>query len=210
MRCSESEQRMQHLLDERQRPEEDGRLVEHAATCQSCSDMLFAQEHLFKALRHGRRPSLPIDFAEHVISTAVPRPRLQTLGPLLAAAVLAASLLLILLPALWPSQRSDLTIESRQQFRHVSPAPAAAIANGPEVNAEEYRALIQSLILRMHRLPQLEQVDQIAGSIRPLASTLNVAIDMLWRSTFSGGWESRSNGNSTDSATFSAPGVWRG
>ena len=194
MLCREFEQRMQELLDERKRPELDADLVDHAPACSSCSDMLLAQERLFQGLQHARRQGPPSGLAERVVSITVTRRRMRTLGQVLTVAALAASLVFLLLPALRPGQRTGLAFRTGEQLEKLSSAPETTFTDTTDVDPEQYRALIQGLISQVHRLPQLQHVDQIAGSIRPLASTLNVAIDMLWRRTFSGGMGRRVKG----------------
>jgi hypothetical protein len=53
MKCHEFEDRLQNLLDDRQAPEADALLVEHAAGCDPCGQMLAGQRLLLAGLRRG-------------------------------------------------------------------------------------------------------------------------------------------------------------
>ena len=195
MLCSEFEQRMQELLDARRRPECDVELADHASRCGACTAVLTAQERLLRGLRETAQPSPPGDLPERVVSIAVTRRRMRAFAPILATAAVAASLLFILLPTIRPGQRTGLAVvPSDLTGLSAAARPPFVDTDAAEIDAEQYRSLIQGLIVQVHRLPHLQQVDQIAGSIRPLASTLNVAIDMLWRRTFSGGSDNRPKG----------------
>jgi hypothetical protein len=56
MKCTEFEDRLNQLLDDRRAPQDDPALQAHAATCSDCQEMLAVQESLFRgmALLHGR------------------------------------------------------------------------------------------------------------------------------------------------------------
>ena len=188
MLCSNFEQRMHELLDARQRPEYDDELADHATRCRACTEVLVAQKRLFGSLQQTGQADPLGDLPERVVSIAVTRRWMRTFAPIFAAAALAASLLFILVPAFRPAQHAGLALVPGDLTELAADSrPHFVDADTTEIDAEQYRALIQGLIVQVHRLPQLQQVDQIAGSIRPLASTLNVAIDMLWRRTFAGG-----------------------
>lgn len=57
MNCHEFEDRLQRLLDERERPEADLKLRGHAEQCDECRQMLHVQEALFAGLRAWRAPA---------------------------------------------------------------------------------------------------------------------------------------------------------
>ena len=56
MRCAEFESRLNDLLDRRMRPDADALLGAHARKCESCGELLFAQELLFEGLSAQPRP----------------------------------------------------------------------------------------------------------------------------------------------------------
>src|SRR5262245_55177732 len=70
MRCEAFENRLQLLLDERQCPEEDSLLVEHAADCAHCRDVLDTQAGLFDTVRDWSVCNLEIDLVDRVVARA--------------------------------------------------------------------------------------------------------------------------------------------
>ena len=193
MHCIEFGQRMQELLDCRQRPEIDDELLEHATCCPECCGLLRGQQFLFSGLPDLDPPCLRIDFAEQTVRAAITRRRMRRFVPLLATATIAASvaLLVAIRPGTTPS---DQPAVASSDVKSDSPkGPTTGVkqsqlqAADSRINPEPYRELIQGLFTQMNRIPQLEPVDQITGSIRPLTSTFNTAIDILWRGTLAGG-----------------------
>lgn len=70
MRCEAFENRLQLLLDERQCPEEDAALAEHAADCPHCRDVLDTQAGLFDTVRDWSVANLEIDLVDRVVARA--------------------------------------------------------------------------------------------------------------------------------------------
>ncbi len=70
MQCEAFENRLQVLLDERQCPEEDVLLAEHAADCPHCRDVLDAQAGLFDTVRDWSVANLEIDLVDRVVARA--------------------------------------------------------------------------------------------------------------------------------------------
>jgi predicted anti-sigma-YlaC factor YlaD len=70
MRCEAFENRLQLLLDERQCPEEDTLLVEHAADCPHCRDVLDTQAGLFDTVRDWSVCNLEVDLVDRVVARA--------------------------------------------------------------------------------------------------------------------------------------------
>jgi hypothetical protein len=70
MRCDAFEDRLQQLLDERQCPEADDLLSEHAADCPHCRDVLDAQAGLFDTVRDWSVANLEVDLVSRVVSRA--------------------------------------------------------------------------------------------------------------------------------------------
>lgn len=67
MQCERFEARLQDLLDQRQRPECDTQLLEHAEACENCRETLLVQEQLFAGLDLWEAPSLSEAFAARVV-----------------------------------------------------------------------------------------------------------------------------------------------
>ncbi len=70
MRCEAFEDRLQHLLDERQLPEEDVALADHAAACPTCRDVLDTQAGLFDTVRDWSVANLEVDLVDRVLVRA--------------------------------------------------------------------------------------------------------------------------------------------
>lgn len=68
MQCEEFEARLHELLDLGLRPEADGALERHAASCPGCYRLLAGQELLIEGLELGLVPPLSEDFASRVIA----------------------------------------------------------------------------------------------------------------------------------------------
>lgn len=104
MQCEKFEARLQDLLDQRQRPECDAQLLEHADACDNCRETLILQEQMFAGLELWETPTLDDAFAARVVAQAVAQPRVvakhdstktgrSSLPWKLVAGALAASLL---------------------------------------------------------------------------------------------------------------------
>ena len=61
------------------------------------------------------------------------------------------------------------------------PAATAPVVR-QDADPERLGDLVQRLVRDVSDTPHLEPVDRIAGGFRPLASTLNVALDAIWTS----------------------------
>ncbi|MEX2187338.1 MAG: hypothetical protein WD875_11105 [Pirellulales bacterium] len=70
MRCEAFEDRLQHLLDERQLPEEDVALADHAAACPTCREVLDTQAGLFDTVRDWSVSNLEVDLVDRVLVRA--------------------------------------------------------------------------------------------------------------------------------------------
>lgn len=102
MQCETFEGRLHELLDERERPESDALLREHALVCSGCAEKLASQEALFAGLAKAEIPALSADFTQRVLANR--RPELRhwfSRRFALSLLVLAAVLLVAALPAFW-------------------------------------------------------------------------------------------------------------
>jgi hypothetical protein len=199
MRCIEFHRRLQAQLDARGRLVEDSQLCQHALECADCGDYLSAWQQIGDAL--GARTELPQGFADSVIAAVRPARTDRTARSAMAFTGLAVTLLL------WGSLVAFRSMTSaRQPVRHPQPASSAVAENlgipaeppvpsgstasttiKPE-DAQSYRNLWRELLERIAQADvQVESVDRITGSFRPLAATLNAAFGALRRSWPGGG-----------------------
>lgn len=83
MRCEAFEDRLQQLLDERQLPEEDAALADHAAACPTCREVLDAQAGLFDTVRDWSVANLEVDLVDRVVvrAAAAARPKRRSWWP---------------------------------------------------------------------------------------------------------------------------------
>jgi hypothetical protein len=68
MQCERFETRLQELLDQRERPECDALLLEHADACDHCRETLLLQEQMFAGLEMWEAPQPSRGFAESVVA----------------------------------------------------------------------------------------------------------------------------------------------
>ena len=204
MQCEQFEQRLHALLDRRQRPEYDSALVTHSRKCSECSRLLTAQETLFDALACGVPDDEPTDdFESRVVLAAAavqdsqPRSTLRTL----AGCAIAASLLLLLTAQFFTQRDVSPLVASGNLAENAPEDPLGPSTSSPEHggnNAEQHRAIppyadfqlgegrldlgmIQPLLADFQS-ESFPPVDQLAVGLRPIASSLSVAIDALRRS----------------------------
>jgi hypothetical protein len=228
MNCDEFEERIQRLLDRRLPLTEDKPVTRHAGACPRCHRTWQAYQDLTLGLDAWDPPTLDAGFAHRVVAivaAAPPSPATRP-GPLVrwAWAAVAAALLL----ALWPTLRGVLTPESPSPSAPVpvaknaepqlpSPDPAALAGSWPQLGslradllsvapsmvAEPLSPDWQEWATNLARRP-LQPVDGLADGLRPITTTLTVAIDVL-RSTIPVSRESRAKAESPDSANFRSP-----
>jgi hypothetical protein len=67
MHCAAFESRLQHLLDERARPEDDDALVDHAAHCPVCREVLEVQAGVFDTVRDWSVSNLDVDLDVNLV-----------------------------------------------------------------------------------------------------------------------------------------------
>ena len=204
MRCERFERRLQQLLDRRLRPEDDEDLLLHAAVCTTCHLWLAAQKRLYESLRWSRPPEPGRTFAQRVLArSSRVRTAARWRAVVGAAVAIAASLLIVTMPVgrnpndgrraqptssakPAPMQGSvvhDVKMRSLQvphERASKVEIPVDHLAMDAELIRDVWNRWVRSL--SEPPLDGLESVDQITHGFRPLASTLNVAIDAL-RST---------------------------
>ena len=209
MQCVDFARRLNLVLDERQRPDDDDMLQAHASDCSDCQQLLLGQSRLMELL--GREvASLPSDFSRRTVAAASVPSRVSARTTRILAAVLAtaATLLIVASPVARRLSRGPISLEQRPsvptirtkgdhsrrraiptiaalqpELRKIDrkvPAAPAVVRSEPE----EFRRLIRDFWRNLPEVPdsQLEPIDRLAGGFRPLASTLGAALDALRRS----------------------------
>ncbi|MDP6468557.1 MAG: zf-HC2 domain-containing protein [Pirellulaceae bacterium] len=186
MRCRSVEKRIQELLDDRLDPSFDYELIEHVSICVACRDLLEGQGKLFDGLHFLTIPAMSTDFSRRVVGTVVMQRRrpAQRLAPVAAVLAIIATLLLVV--ALGPHQRKSIgpadgvASVSVNHSRQGRPMGLSVV----DFDSREVRMAIEQFVAQLTSGSgsRFYQVDQLAGTIRPLASTLNVAFDAIRRS----------------------------
>ncbi len=187
MRCRSAEARMQELLDQRLDPALDAELLEHAAVCSECCKLLELQGELLVGLAGLRVPKLPNDFSRRVVGSVVrPQRAAQRFAP--TTSVLAIVAMLFLVFGLWSSQdRSAISGVGNELAKATSHGSSAqrrgATLSIADIDSGDLRVAFEQFVVQLASNEGARfQVDQFAGTIRPLASTLNVAFDAIRRS----------------------------
>ncbi|MBC8870144.1 MAG: hypothetical protein H8E44_12040 [Planctomycetes bacterium] len=226
MKCDEFDDRVHSLLDDRVRIDADPMLLEHADACAKCRGMLGTYGDLLAGLDSCEIPELSPDFTRRVVDQ-VHAERVVTVRPArrtrrwlaLAAVAIAAGLLIALIPYLGsrttPNQpiaprvveddgQEDLEPSLAEQPKDESPHDdATQVAHGEvdaESEAEQLRIVLNQLTPKLP-YDRLVPVDQIRGGLRPITSSLAVAIDAL-RSTIPLGRQDHAKEPTGDSANF--------
>jgi hypothetical protein len=225
MKCDEFENRIQQLLDHRLPLADDKPIARHAVACRRCHRTLQAYQDLSLGLDAWDPPALDAGFAQRVVAIAGAAPALPAArrSPQVrwAWAAVAAALLL----ALWPTLRGWLTpvspspaepervpVAKNPQQQQPSPEPASLavalpqlssfpadlLSVAPKMVAEPFSPAWQEWATNLARRP-LQPMDGLADGLRPITTTLTVAIDVL-RNTIPVGRESRAKEESPDSA----------
>jgi hypothetical protein len=220
MKCDEFEEHLQQMLDRRRPLHRAASLWAHAQKCRACRGLLDAYEDLLAGLELFEPPALNEDFAQRVVRQVEPaRPAVRRWVKYLrlTAAALAAGLLLTLLPGLRarvarpqpapPITRTALPAATAPAVAAVVPVPPpasaaadATVALVPPVAPERLRAVWQHWAMSLSQGP-LEPVDGIAGGLRPITTSLTVALDVI-RNAIPLGREHPPKAESSDSARY--------
>jgi hypothetical protein len=144
--------------------------------------VLQVQGQLFDGLQVLSVPRLSADFSQRVVGTVVRARKLQRYAPAVALLAIVATLLFVV--ALGPRniQEDNFPEIASVSVKHV-------IENDPTTlslsgfDSDEVRLAFEQLVAQLTNGSEsgFYQVEQLTGTIRPLASTLNVAIDAIWR-----------------------------
>ena len=124
MHCTNFESRLQFLLDERQRPETDDQLQQHAGQCPACQELLDGQQLLFDAMDAISIPTLESSVYTNIspelehLADVSPSPTVASIRSprWLAAVVTTAATVMIALWLVLPDQQavSDPQGETQQ------------------------------------------------------------------------------------------------
>jgi len=184
MQCRNVEVRIHELLDDRVDPWSDVELAEHADECPECRDLLAAHRKLADGLLLLDVPSLTPDFSQRVVGTVVlrrnPGRRFAPVGVFLA---LVATLLIVV--SIGPRHRlGSVHNENTVANASLGPTYGGTFISMADIDSPEFRLLFKQFFEQWTNGDGtgFYQVDQLAGTIRPLASTLNVAFDAIRRS----------------------------
>jgi predicted anti-sigma-YlaC factor YlaD len=169
VRCRRFKERLDTVLDERRRPEQDAQLRSHARHCPDCDSWMKSQAMALAALESMPDEECPADFAFRVLQSAEPvRRPLHWRRWAVAALTVAAGLLLAILG--WKSPE-------RAQNRPETPIAEQSPAVPPyEMLARETEHF--AVNLRSH---QLIVVGEVAEGFKPVTSSVFTALNTLWR-----------------------------
>jgi hypothetical protein len=101
MLCEKFDTRLHEVLDQRERPELDARLRDHALTCDDCADKLAAQASLFDGFRAAPAPVPGRDFTDRVLASLQTRQKNAAWGKIVWSLVALAAVLLVAVVPVW-------------------------------------------------------------------------------------------------------------
>jgi hypothetical protein len=139
MQCEEFEDRLNAILDERQRPEADVELALHCETCPECRQLASAYARLLDGFYALVTPAAPRDMSARVLAdftvSVSPKRRLSAPSASLAAGALAlaAGLLIVVTPLL---RNAPQAVSNESRARHSTGSKASADRPGAKAIAE--------------------------------------------------------------------------
>jgi hypothetical protein len=101
MLCEKFDTRLHEVLDQRERPELDARLRDHALACDDCADKLAAQVSLFDGLRADPAPVPGRDFTDRVLASVRSGHKNEAWGRIIRSLVALAAVLLVAVVPVW-------------------------------------------------------------------------------------------------------------
>ncbi len=218
MRCDEFEEQVHRALDQRATPWSCEPQQQHARTCAACRNLLSAYEALSDGLSFFEDEGPDANFSQSIVSQlTAARPRAHRRRVLATAmVVIAASVLLLVLPRILP-QRSALDKTPPRQTAEIHRPPdrqvegSVRLAEVIEPNHRPQNAAsvdqvtaILSEWRNRWSFAQWKPVDGLEGGFAPITTPLSIAIDEL-RSTIPLGRSTRPAEDPSDSAgTWSA------
>jgi hypothetical protein len=207
MRCDKFDERVHSLLDNRVPIHSDQSLLEHADACNKCRGILGTYDDLFEGLECGETLELSSDFTRRVVAQ-VCAGQTQTVRPArkarrwfaLAAVAIAAGLLIALIPFLRGGPSPNEQVVEEQSNERTEPrapestdgesshddapllAEGAADGRAAEDPGDQPLPWFPGSLAASDLPHRFVPVDEIRGGLRPITSSLAVAIDAL-RST---------------------------
>lgn len=213
MHCEKFESRLQEVLDARQRPENDEALLAHADHCESCRELLLAQEQLFAGLELWEAPALSSNFSARVLTAVAEEPILAVAVPLKSTSrrrwlglAIAAALLVAVVPVTRWLTMPGAVAPIANDAPAVPQQPAPAVVQTPAVPAvqpvmaevapptpmpfspQQLAAGSEEVLRSLQQLPDVpvdQSVERIPG-FRPIATSFGVAFHGF-RRTLPGG-----------------------
>jgi anti-sigma factor RsiW len=202
MNCDEFESRLQQRLDGRQSLIGDSRLQDHALTCSMCAALLETYQELYDQIANWQPPELDEDFSARTVRRAFPetiavRPRWSSAQRrYLSQAVTALACLVVIavLGRFWlvsvstNGSISDAKIAAPQlpviaeSQTHRAPAALRDMQPLDAPEADRWRIFWTEWSSGLPPEP-LESLDTWTQGIKPIAVSLNTALDSL-RATF--------------------------
>ena len=188
MQCENFETRLNLLLDRRQRPEADNRLLAHAQGCEACRDLLAAQEFLFDGTDLLECPPVSEGFAQRVVAglASPPQPANRLGGGggrwLAYSAAAAALLLVAAIGVPWLVSSGKFDFARQQPVAPLVPSPGSLAVTEPspvrpsELAPPDYRQMLGQFPEDPREA--LENVD-IPGGLRPIATSFGVAVGLI-------------------------------
>lgn len=156
MKCTDFEDRLNELLDDRRAPQDDAALQAHAEICSECREMLLAQESLFRGVALLQRRTPAPELGKRVLRelnapgtpgnappptlAPLPSPPRRSWLPLLAA---AAAVMLAVGFSVWLVNRGNQVRNIAQpRDRGVHPKGLAIGTPGKRVNPKQNESLV--------------------------------------------------------------------
>jgi hypothetical protein len=148
MLCEKFESCLHEVLDQRERPELDPRLREHALTCDDCAEKLAAQARLFDGLRTAPAPAPSRNFTDRVLAAAKSRRKATAWGKIVGSLVAIAAVVLVAVVPVWwllnarlgggsggirPGDRPSVAQDRLAAAPETREAPDPAIAVGSDI-----------------------------------------------------------------------------
>ncbi len=205
MNCSEFEDRVQHLLDQREPPASDAKLRAHADGCSRCAARLDAYQDLIERIARSQPPVLDAEFSRRVVRLAFPASpvrrttRWRGRESRYIAIALVACLMLIAALSRARYTSTKVTPASRELALSVlsvpvtgdsgpnksqglestaEPTPRSRPGSTDPMIDEDWRAFWESWSNRLVT-DQFESLDALAQGIRPITASLTTALDSL-------------------------------
>jgi hypothetical protein len=196
MKCTDFEDRLNELLDDRRAPQDDAALQAHAETCSECREMLLAQESLFRGVALLQRRTPAPELGKRVLRelnapapalAPLPSPSRRSWLPMLAA---AAAVLLAVGFSIWLVNRGNQTPNIAQpRDRGAHPEGLAIGTPGKRVNPKQNESLVpppqvtvkQPLVVSPQTLPPQtkiltpEEHEQYRQAMASLATQLSTS-----------------------------------